>query len=313
MTARTFSRRSFIKNISLGGAVLASSLPLLAVQNKDTHHLCILHTNDTHSRIDPYPANDPNYPNMGGYARRSSLISAVRQSIEHVLLLDSGDIFQGTPYFNLYGGEPELKLMSQMQYDASTIGNHEFDNGLEHLSKILEHARFPFVSSNYDFTGTPMEGKTHTHKVIQKGKIKIGIYGLGVELQGLVGTNLYGNTKYADPLQTAMKMEHFLKEEQKCDVIICLSHLGYRYRNEQVSDIVIAQNTRFTNIILGGHTHTLLENYSEILNAAEKKVYIGQTGYGGVRLGRIDLYFNEKNNETLVESNTIKIQENQVV
>jgi 5'-nucleotidase len=311
--ARTFSRRSFIKNISVGGAVIASSIPLLAVKNNNTQHLCILHTNDTHSRIDPYPDNDPNYPNMGGYARRSALISSVRQSNEHVLLLDSGDIFQGTPYFNLYGGEPELKLMSQMQYDASTIGNHEFDNGLEHLAKILRHASFPFISSNYDFTGTPMEGKTLTHKVIQKGNVKVGLYGLGIALQGLVGTNLYGNTKYHDPLQTAMKMEHFLKEEKKCDLIICLSHLGYRYRNEDVSDVVIAQNTRFTNIILGGHTHTLLENHAEILNAAEKKVYIGQTGYGGVRLGRIDLYFNEKNNETLVESNTIKILENQVV
>jgi len=313
MTAKTITRRSFIRNLSVGGAIIAGSLPLLAVQNKDTHHLCILHTNDTHSRIDPYPANDPNYPNMGGYARRAGLITSVRQSIEHVLLLDSGDIFQGTPYFNVYGGEPELKLMSQMQYDASTIGNHEFDNGLDHLSKIIHNASFPFISSNYDFTGTPMDGKTLTHKVIQKGKIKVGLYGLGVELKGLVSNNLYGDTKYADPLQTAKKMEHFLKEEKKCDVIICLSHLGYRYENDQVSDVVIARNTRFTNIILGGHTHTLLENSAEILNAAEKKVFIGQTGYGGVRLGRMDLYFNEKNNETLVEVDTIKILENQVV
>ncbi len=305
--AITISRRAFIRNLSIGGAAIASSIPLVALQNKNTNHLCILHTNDTHSRIDPYPANDPNYPNMGGYARRYSLISSVRQSIEHVLLLDSGDIFQGTPYFNMYGGEPELKLMTQMQYDASTIGNHEFDNGLEHLSKIIKYADFPFVSSNYDFSATPMKGKTNTYKVLQKGNIKVGLYGLGIELQGLVGNNLYGNTKYIDPLETAKKIEHFLKEEKKCDVIICLSHLGYRYQNEQISDVVIARNTRFTNIILGGHTHTLLENYPEILNAAGKKVYIGQTGYGGVRLGRIDLYFNEKTNETFVESNTIKI------
>lgn len=305
--AITISRRAFIRNLSIGGAAIASSIPLVALQNKNTNHLCILHTNDTHSRIDPYPANDPNYPNMGGYARRYSLISSVRQSIEHVLLFDSGDIFQGTPYFNMYGGEPELKLMTQMQYDASTIGNHEFDNGLEHLSKIIKYADFPFVSSNYDFSATPMKGKTNTYKVLQKGNIKVGLYGLGIELQGLVGNNLYGNTKYIDPLETAKKIEHFLKEEKKCDVIICLSHLGYRYQNEQISDVVIARNTRFTNIILGGHTHTLLENYPEILNAAGKKVYIGQTGYGGVRLGRIDLYFNEKTNETFVESNTIKI------
>ncbi|TVQ14293.1 MAG: bifunctional metallophosphatase/5'-nucleotidase [Bacteroidetes bacterium] len=306
MNRRTFAKTSLIAGISLG-----AGLPLLAYGQEKISHLCILHTNDTHSRIDPYPANDPNYPNMGGYARRAAVISQIRQTTPHVLLLDAGDIFQGTPYFNVYGGEPELMLMTKMGYDAATMGNHEFDNGLDGFLEVLPHAGFPFVISNYDFSATILHGKTMPYKVMEKGDLKIGLYGLGIELEGLVGRNLYAETLYVDPVDVARRVERLLKEELGCDIIICLSHLGYEYETGKVSDVVIARKTRYTDIILGGHTHTLLDPPAKIENAAGKKVHIGQTGYAGVRLGRMDLYFNKKNSETFVESNTTNIFNNQ--
>jgi 5'-nucleotidase len=297
----------------LGGFALGAGIPFWAAGNNDVSRLCILHTNDTHSRIDPYPANDPNFPLMGGYARRAALINQVRNQVEHVLLLDAGDIFQGTPYYNIYGGEPELRLMTKMGYDASTIGNHEFDNGLDGLIRVLPFAGFPFISSNYDFSQTILNGKIESYKILNRGNLKIGIYGLGIELEGLVGRNLYGNTVYHDPVKVAQSMEMLLKEEHKCDLVICLSHLGYKHETGKVSDVVIAAKTRYTDIILGGHTHTLLDPPAQIENAAGKIVYIGQTGYAGVRLGRMDLYFNKNSDEIFVESNTTNILENQGV
>lgn len=311
MALNKIDRRTFAKTSLIAGASLGVGLPFWAYAREEVTHLCILHTNDTHSRIDPYPDNDPNYPNMGGYARRADLINKIRQTHPHVLLLDAGDIFQGTPYFNVYGGEPELILMTKMGYDAATMGNHEFDNGLDGFMKVLPHAGFPFIISNYDFSATMLHGKTMPYKIMEKGDLKIGLYGLGIELEGLVGRNLYGETVYIDPLEVARKVERLLKEEMGCDIIICLSHLGYEYESEKVSDVVIARQTRYTDIILGGHTHTLLDPPTQIENAAGKKVYIGQTGYAGVRLGRMDLYFNKKSSESFVESDTTKIINNQ--
>jgi 5'-nucleotidase len=264
------TRRTFAKSALLGGMALGAGIPFWANANDEPSHLCILHTNDTHSRIDPYPANDPHFPGMGGYAKRAALIQSIRQSCEHMLLLDAGDIFQGTPYYNVYGGEPELKLMTKMGYDAATMGNHEFDNGLDGFLKVLPHAGFPFITSNYDFTHTPLHKKTHTYKTIQKGNIKVGLYGLGIELEGLVGRNLYGNTKHIDPVQVSQRVEMLLKEELSCDVIICLSHLGFEYESNKVSDQIIARKTRYTDIIIGGHTHTHLEIPAKVPNAIGK-------------------------------------------
>ncbi len=301
MALEKINRRTFAKRTALAGVVVGAGLPLWGQINDATEHLCILHTNDTHSRIDPYPANDPNYPLMGGYARRASLISKIRNSVPEVLLLDAGDIFQGTPYYNVYGGEPELILMTKMGYDAATMGNHEFDNGLEGFLKVLPYAGFPFIISNYDFSDTVLDGKTELYRVFQRGNLKIGVYGLGIEPEGLVGKNLYAGTQYLDPVIVATRLERLLKEELNCDIIICLSHLGYDYETSKVSDRVIARQTRFTNIILGGHTHTLLDPPAIEVNANKNPVYIGQTGYGGVRLGRMDLFFNKESGEVSIE------------
>ncbi len=311
MTLNKINRRNFVRTSLIGSVALGAGIPFHLMGNNEIEHLCILHTNDTHSRIDPYPANDPNFPLMGGYARRAALIQQIRNQVNHLLLLDAGDIFQGTPYYNIYGGEPELRLMTKMGYDASTIGNHEFDNGLDGLNEVLPFAGFPFISSNYDFSQTILNGKIETYRIFQKGNLKIGVYGLGIELEGLVGRNLYGNTTYTDPVRVARRMEMLLKEDMACDLVICLSHLGYKYNTGKVSDVIIAEKTRYTDIIIGGHTHTLLDPPAQIENTSGKIVHIGQTGYAGVRLGRMDLYFKKNSGEIFVESNTTKVLENQ--
>jgi 5'-nucleotidase len=233
------SRREFLKKTTFAGAGLIAfnAIPNDALAKTEMVKITILHTNDVHSHVDPFPDNDPKYAGLGGAVRRAALIKKIRSEEKNVLLFDVGDIFQGTPYFNMYGGELEFKLMSMMQYDASTIGNHDFDNGLDGLVKQLPHANFPFINCNYDFSDTPLSGKIIPHKIYFKDGIKIGVFGLGIELDGLVDKRMSGNTKYLNPIEKAAESAHFLKNEQKCDLVICLSHLGYKYENKKVSDL----------------------------------------------------------------------------
>lgn len=292
--------------LGVAGAATLAGLPAIALRDAGVHKLTILHTNDTHSRIDPYPANDPNYPGMGGYARRASVIKKFRQEDPNLLLLDAGDVFQGTPYFNVYGGEPELKLMSKMGYDAVAFGNHEFDNGLDGFKEVLPFAQFPFLAANYDFSNTIVKGKIKDYIILQKGMVKIGIYGLGIDPEGLVSRNLYGETEYLDPIAKAREMENTLRRKQ-CDLIICLSHLGYSYESEKVSDVIIARQTQHTHIIIGGHTHTLLNPPAKINNLRDQTVTIGQAGYGGTYIGSMNVFFDQNMENNFVESHTTKI------
>lgn len=301
-------RRSFLKTIGIGGAATLAGVPAaMALRETGVDTICILHTNDTHSRIDPFPENDPNYPGMGGYARRASLINRIRATEDNLLLLDAGDIFQGTPYYNLYGGEPELKLMSKMGYDAAAFGNHEFDNGLDGFNDVHHLAAFPFLAANYDFSQTLLAGKIKSHIIIEKAGKKIGIYGLGINPEGLVSRALYGDTKYLDPIAVAGEVEERLFKQHRCELIVCLSHLGFSYETDQVSDVVIAKNTRHTDIIIGGHTHNLLNPPEVVVNQAGNNVTIAQAGYGGVYLGKLNVYFDKPTNEKFVESYTTKI------
>ena len=292
-------RREFIEKTAAGSALLSLGLSLSSFETVKTQQLTILHTNDVHSYIDPFPADHPRNANMGGVARRASLIEKIREENPNVLLLDAGDIFQGTPYFNYYGGELEFKLMSMMKYDVATIGNHDFDNGLQGLYAQLPHASFDFVSANYDFKNTVMDGHVKPYKIFNKNGIKVGVFGLGVELQGLVDKKMYGETVYNDPVETTQDMVRILKQEQKCDIVICLSHIGYNYRNEpeKICDLKLATLTKDIDMILGGHTHTFLDKPTVVKNLDGKDVLVNQVGCYGINLGRIDVFFDSDKNK----------------
>ncbi len=286
------NRRSFIKQASWGTALVSSgAFPMEILNNPELTKLTILHTNDVHSRVEPFPMDGGKYQGLGGAERRAALVETIRAKEANVLLLDSGDIFQGTPYFNFFGGELEFKLMSAMKYDASTLGNHDFDEGLEGLYKQLPHADFPFVISNYDFSDTEMHQKTKPYHIFQREDIKIGVLGIGIELEGLVPKTLYGNTRYLDPIERANHFATILKNDEKCDYVICLSHLGFEYENAKVSDKVLAANSQNIDLILGGHTHTFMDAPARVMNKQQKEVLVHQAGWAGIVLGRIDVYF----------------------
>ncbi len=287
-------RRYFIQNTALTSAFLGiSGLSLSSFKTANTKHLTILHTNDVHSYIDPFPPNHPKNPGMGGVARRAALIETIRKENPNVLLLDAGDIFQGTPYFNYYGGELEFKLMSMMKYDLATIGNHDFDNGIEGLYKQLPNATFEFVSANYDFKNTIMNGHVKPYKILDKDGIKVGVFGLGVGLEGLVDKRNSKETVYNDPVGVSQDMARILKHEKQCDLVICLSHIGYKYKDEpdKICDTKLATLTKDIDLIIGGHTHTFLDKPTVLKNAEGKDVLVNQVGCYGVNLGRIDVYF----------------------
>ncbi len=283
-------RRHFVTTTALGSLAISS---LTSLRQNPNRRITILHTNDTHSRIDPFPADDLNYPNGGGITARLKLVDAIRAEEKHVLLLDAGDIFQGTPYFNLYRGEVEMKAMSLMGYDAATMGNHDFDAGLEGFVTAQQFANFPFLCANYDFSDTPLFGKTQTNKIFAKGDLRIGIFGLGVELTGLVANKLFGNTQYLDPISKAQEQADYLKIDQRCDLVICLSHLGYSPKLKPMCDTVLAANTSNIDLIIGGHTHTFLLSPELHQNKKSKPVLINQVGWAGLVLGRIDFFFDE--------------------
>jgi 5'-nucleotidase len=290
-------RRNFIQKSTAATAFLTlGGLSLQSFASKNTKHITILHTNDVHSHIDPFPITDSRYPNMGGVARRATLVEAIRKENPNTLLLDAGDIFQGTPYFNFYGGELEFKLMSMLKYDAATIGNHDFDNGIDGLFAQLPHAQFDFLSANYDFKNTVLNSHVKPYKIFVKDGIKIGVFGLGIKLEGLVDPKMYKETIYLNPLEIAQDMSRILKEEEKCDLVICLSHLGYRYRDEKISDLELASKTKNIDLIIGGHTHTFLPKPTVTKNSVGENVLVNQVGCFGLNLGRIDFYFdNDKN------------------
>ena len=295
-------RREFLRNSLLGTAGLTAlgslaNAAVAAPSAKGPVKLTILHTNDMHSRIEPFPDNGGQWAGLGGMARRAALIKEIRSREANVLLLDSGDIFQGTPYFNFFGGELEYKLMSQMQYDASTLGNHDFDNGLEGLQRQLPHATFPFVIANYDFSKTPLAGRFAPYKVFEKQGIRIGVFGLGIELAGLVADKNFGQTVYLDPVAKAKEVAAQLRGAEKCDLVICLSHLGYKFDGapNKIHDRQLAAEVSGIDLILGGHTHTFMNAPESITSPDGHATLINQVGWSGINLGRLDYEFLVKN------------------
>ena len=301
------SRREFIKRTTLGATAL-SLTPSNLLSKPNLTQLTILHTNDMHSHIHPFESG--RNKGLGGMSQRATIIKKIRKEGNQVLLLDAGDIFQGTPYFNVYGGELEFKLMSEIGYDASTIGNHDFDNGIDGLVKQLPHANFPFIISNYDFSGTAMEGNYLKYKVFNKGGLKVGVFGIGIDLEGLVPKKLYGNTLYQNPIEKSNYYSEYLKNSLGCDLVICLSHLGFKYKTNKVSDKILASQSKNIDLIIGGHTHTFLNKPVIVENLENKKVQIAQVGWGGINIGRIDYFFNQKLCVKKIEGSSIFLKNN---
>jgi 5'-nucleotidase len=302
-------RRKFIQKTAASTAFISlSGLGLTSCTQSTATKITILHTNDVHSHIEAFGPNEGRNANKGGVARRASLVETLRNENPNTLLLDAGDIFQGTPYFNFYGGELEFKLMSMLKYDVATIGNHDFDNGINGLYAQLPHAKFDFISANYDFTNTVMNTHVKPYKTFVKDGIKIGVFGLGIELQGLVNKAAYKETVYLDPIEIAQDMSRILKTEKACDLIICLSHLGYEYKKapSKISDIKLAKATQDIDLIIGGHTHTFLDKPTVETNAVGKSVLVNQVGCYGLYLGKIDFYFDAKKLKA-IESDTQRV------
>jgi 5'-nucleotidase len=248
-----------------------------------------------HSHIDPFPNEDPLNPNSGGVIARAKIISEIKKDNPNTLVFDAGDIFQGTPYFNFFGGEIELKLMSKMGYNASTLGNHEFDNGLKELAKSLKHANFSIINSNYNFKNTPLENEIKKYEIHTVDGVKIGVFGLGIELNGLVEKKLYDGVEYLNPVEITQDITDKLKNEYQCDIIICLSHLGFKYQKEEIMcDLILAKKTKNIDLIIGGHTHTFMKKPVEVKNLVGEKVIINQVGCFGINIGKIDFYLTNK-------------------
>ncbi len=289
-------RREFIQKTAATSALVSvAGVSLSSFTKLNTKHLTVLHTNDVHSYIDPFPATHPKTPNAGGVARRAALIDTIRKENPNVLLLDAGDVFQGTPYFNYYGGELEFKLMSMMKYDLATIGNHDLDNGIDGLLSQLPNASFDFVNANYDLKNTLLDGQIKPYKIFNKNGIKVGVFGLGVELAGLVDKKNYKEMVYNDPVAVSQDMARILKHTHKCDLVICLSHIGYQYLNDpdKICDLKLATLTQDIDLIIGGHTHTFLDKPTILDNRKGEKVVVNQVGCYGLNLGRIDFYFED--------------------
>ena len=261
---------------------------------KAQKQLVVLHTNDTHSCVMPINPNlaDTAMANRGGFLRRVAMLKKERKANPDLLLFDSGDFSQGSPYYSLFKGDVEVGLMNEMKYDAATIGNHEFDFGIDNMVRIFRMAKFPIVCSNYDFTGTELASIVKPYVVLKRKGLKIGVFGLGPELAGLVTEANYGPIKYLDPITKAKEMTEILKEKEKCDVIICISHLGWKI--DGIDDSEVAPATRDIDLILGGHSHTYFKQLEYLNNLDGKPVPVDQNGKSAIWVGKMVLDLSKK-------------------
>lgn len=275
-------------NYNLQFIVFLLTFSTITLYASEKIKLVILHTNDTHSQVEPTEKSGLKTADMGGYARRMGVIAAIRANEKNVLLLDAGDFSQGTPYFNFYNGRVEVDALNRMKYDAITLGNHEFDNGIDTLAVILKKAQFPVLSSNYKLDETPLSEIVKPYLILKRGGLRIGILTANVEPKGLIIESNYKGVVYEDPIEKANKIATYLKQTKKCDVIICLSHLGADTTKAAVNDFEMARKTRFIDVIIGGHSHSMITNTAQI-NADAKSVVIAQMAKSGLYLGQVEL------------------------
>ncbi len=285
------SRKEFLKQASLfsAGSFLIGPIAGLYSKSDISPAVTILYTNDTHARLDPFPSNAREFAGLGGIAQRASLVKKIRSQNKNVLLLDAGDVFQGTPWFDVYGGSVDLKLMTEMNYDAMAIGNHEFDRGPDGFAEAARKAEFPILASNYFVRETPLNPFVQRQLVREIDGFRIGIFGLGIRLQGVVDRGLYGDVRYFDPIQVSQRMVQSLRIHNHCDYVICLSHLGYSYNDDKIDDLKLAKQVEGIDLIIGGHTHTFLDAPVSVENSSGSKTVITQMGHSGIRLGRVDV------------------------
>lgn len=300
------TRRGFLK-ASLAGGLIASSprsalrllaSPAYAAMSTPLLNLAageklftILHTNDTHSQIDPIPANDRTYPDKGGVARRATLVKRIRKENPNTLLIDAGDVFQGTPYFNFYKGEVEYKAMSLIGYDVVTLGNHDFDNGVDALAAAMKFANFDFVSCNYDVHGTPLESRVKPYVVRVMAGVRVGLFGMGVSPDNLITPVNFKGVTYNDPVKSARDAVTALRGRERCTVVIGMSHLGYypEARAGGVGDSQVAAQVDGIDFIASGHTHTFMKEPVITKTPSGGNTIIFQVGRSGIYVGRVDM------------------------
>ena len=275
--------------------VLYMLLLFTAVGAYAQKHLEVLHTNDTHSCIMPLNPNlaDTAVAGRGGFLRRVAMIKEERAKNPDLLLIDSGDFSQGSPFYTMFKGDVEIGLMNLMGYDAATIGNHEFDFGMENMARIFKMAKFPIVCANYDFTGTCVEGLVKPYVIIKRNGLKIGLFGLSPQLEGLVDLSKCKGVTYLDPIEVGNRVAAELKHDKKCDVVICVSHLGW-LRPDEMGDQKLLASSKDIDLVLGGHSHSYFKALRYVNNANGKAVPVDQNGKNAMYVGKLTLSFDKK-------------------
>ena len=301
------TRRRFLGTSLIGGAAF-SFLPAIPSFFSSTHSISdfaapilqpepgetlitILHTNDTHSQIDPLPENDKQYPGKGGVARRATLVKHVRKENPNTLMIDAGDVFQGTPYFNFFKGEVEYKSMSLIGYDVGTLGNHDFDNGVDALAAAMKFSNFDFVSSNYEVRGTSIESRVKPYVVRMIGDERIGVFGLGISPKGLITPDNFKGITYRDPVKAAQETVRTLREKERCSLVVCASHLGYYAtpKGDELGDSQVAAQVDGIDFIASGHTHTFMTEPVIAKQPLGGNTIIFQVAKSGIYVGRVDM------------------------
>ena len=281
-----------MKRLSIFFAFL---LLVLAGNAQEKKQLVILHTNDTHSTIHPLKSTfeDSIVAGKGGVVRRMNLITEERRKSPDLLLFDSGDFSQGSPFYTMFKGDVEVGVMNTMGYDASTLGNHEFDNGMDNLARLAKMANFPLVCCNYDFTGSVLEGLIKPWITIMRHGVKIGVFGLAPELKGIVMENAINGVRYIDPIKATQETADYLRNVEKCDLIICLSHTGWDLWPKYIDDNHVFAATRNVDLILGGHSHTFMERLEYVTDKDGNKVPVDQNGNLGAYVGKLTINLEE--------------------
>ena len=298
-------RRDFLKAVFFLGTATAFAGPDYLFDKDSVIH--IFHTNDVHSHIEPFPLTDKKFPGMGGYAKRQTLLKKFRKKYGNILLFDAGDVFQGTPYFNYYEGKLDYELMSKLGYNAATLGNHDFDNGSDKLGEAMKYAKFPIVCSNLEVFHPVLKKKIKPYEIYYRKGKKIGVFGLIVDFKGLVTEDNHKGVKYLDPVSVAEKTVYFLRKKERCDLVICLSHLGINAYKTDIGDVELAETVSGIDVIIGGHSHTFLDGGLNVVSKDGWNTLITQVGFAGLWLGHVVVDFG-KNEKKTISAGSYKIK-----